>query len=218
MVMLENGPFLTPSLTLRLVRNNSSKRCILARMSTSLSRNRTKNAIFYFASNTRACGKIKLFKLLYLLDFEHFRQTGRSVTGYEYEAWKFGPVPASLMEEWEALDDDLSQYVTIIPEQVIKFFRETVVPVPGAEFDDSDFTPRQMKIMSDLATEHRDTLSGRMIDVTHAQNGAWDRVWSGGEGRQEPIPYALALPENSPHRAAILESAAEHKAFERAHG
>ena len=34
----------------------------------------------YFASNTRHCGKAKLFKLLHLLDFTHFRETGRSVT------------------------------------------------------------------------------------------------------------------------------------------
>ena len=54
------------------------------------------NAIIYFANHTRHLGKIKLFKLLYLLDFEHFRQTGRSVTGLDYRAWKFGPVPVAL--------------------------------------------------------------------------------------------------------------------------
>src|SRR3982074_1597293 len=45
-----------------------------------LSRNREKliNVIVFFASNTEHCGKVKLFKLLYLLDFAHFRQTGRS--------------------------------------------------------------------------------------------------------------------------------------------
>jgi uncharacterized phage-associated protein len=57
------------------------------------------NAILYFASHTRHCGKIKLFKLLYLLDFEHFRQTGRSVTSLDYRAWELGPVPIRLMQE-----------------------------------------------------------------------------------------------------------------------
>ena len=186
-------------------------------MSSPLARSRTKNAIFYFASNTRACGKVKLFKLLYLLDFEHFRQTGRSVTGYEYEAWKFGPVPADLMEEWESPEDDLREFVAIRPELVINHVRETVVPLPGVEFDESDFTPRQGQIMAELAERYRDTMSGQLIDVTHAQNGAWDRVWAGGAGRQESSPYELALPDNFPHREAILDSAAEHKAFARAH-
>lgn len=54
------------------------------------------NAIVFFAANTEHCGKIKLLKLLYLLDFEHFRQTGYSVTGMEYHAWKMGPVPTDL--------------------------------------------------------------------------------------------------------------------------
>jgi len=60
-----------------------------------ISRDREKlvNAIVFFAGNTRYCGKTKLFKLLYLLDFHHFRETGRSVTGLEYRAWKHGPVP-----------------------------------------------------------------------------------------------------------------------------
>ena len=46
-----------------------------------ISRNREKliNAIVYFAANTQHCGKVKLFKLLYLLDFAHFRETGRGV-------------------------------------------------------------------------------------------------------------------------------------------
>ena len=63
-----------------------------------------------------ACGKIKLFKLLYLLDFEHFRQTGKSATGLEYQAWKFGPVPIELMEEWEDLAPDLASLVHIVEE------------------------------------------------------------------------------------------------------
>lgn len=49
------------------------------------------NAIIFFANHTKHLGKIKLFKLLYLLDFEHFRQTGQNVTGLDYRAWKFGP-------------------------------------------------------------------------------------------------------------------------------
>lgn len=57
------------------------------------------NVAIYFATNTRSCGKIKLIKLLYLLDFEHYRQTGASVTGLEYHAMKMGPVPMDLYQE-----------------------------------------------------------------------------------------------------------------------
>ncbi|EQD73859.1 hypothetical protein B1A_04740, partial [mine drainage metagenome] len=53
------------------------------------------NAIIFFAIHTRFLGKTKLFKLLYFLDFEHHKETGRSVTGMDYFAWKMGPVPVA---------------------------------------------------------------------------------------------------------------------------
>jgi hypothetical protein len=40
-------------------------------------RNKLINAIVFFAMHTRYLGAIKLFKLLYLLGFEHLRSTGR---------------------------------------------------------------------------------------------------------------------------------------------
>ena len=89
-------------------------------------RQRLINAVVFFAKNTNYCGKIKLFKLLYLLDFEHFRQTGKSVTGFSYQAWKFGPVPIDLMAEWEQMEPDLASVVHIVEEQVIDFVRQTV--------------------------------------------------------------------------------------------
>jgi uncharacterized phage-associated protein len=38
-------------------------------------------------------------KLLYFLDFIHFKQTGKCVTGLDYYAWKRGPVPKKLFDE-----------------------------------------------------------------------------------------------------------------------
>lgn len=176
-------------------------------------RNREKfiQAILYFAHNTAALGKIKLFKLLYLLDFEHFRQTGRSVTGLEYRALKMGPVPSQLFQRWDALDDDLAAAIRIAPEKVFDYQRETVVPLQP--FSDKYFTKRELGLLERLAHQYRDTLSEGMIDVTHAENGAWAKVWSDGEGEYDPIPYALAIPEDNPNRAAILEAAAEHEAI-----
>lgn len=177
-------------------------------------RQRLINAVLFFAKNTNYCGKIKLFKLLYLLDFEHFRQTGKSVTGYDYQAWKFGPVPVDLMEEWEQLDPDLAQVVHIVPEPVIDFVRQSVKANDGVEFDDSEFTPRQLRIMDELAGRYRDTMSDKMIDVTHAQNGAWDKVWQGGKGAHQPIPYALGIPDDAPDKPILLEVANERAMHE----
>ncbi|MFM9971486.1 MAG: Panacea domain-containing protein [Burkholderiales bacterium] len=168
------------------------------------------NAIVFFATHTRNLGKIKLFKLLYLLDFEHFRQTGRSVTGLDYHAWKFGPVPVALEQEWEEPEADMAEAIRIEPEKLIDYVRETVAA--KASFDDGHFSKRELRIMADLVEKYRDELSHRMIDVTHAENGAWARVWNDGQGFDQPIDYSFSLADDDPHRAAILEFAREHQA------
>ena len=168
-------------------------------------------AILYFAHNTAALGKIKLFKLLYLLDFEHFRQTGRSVTGMEYRAWKMGPVPAELVQQWDELEEDLSAAIRIEPRPVIDYERQNVVPL--RPFDGQHFSKRELRLLAELAIRYHDTLSGKMIDVTHAENGAWAKIWAGGEGNDETIPYQLAIAEDDPNREAVLQAAEEYEAI-----
>lgn len=161
--------------------------------------------IVYFAANTRFCGKVKIFKLLYLLDFTHFRETGRSVTGLDYQAWKLGPVPEELAQEWYHLEQDLSQAIDIVPEQVIDYTRALVVPKRA--FNNEAFTKRELRIMRELAVRFYDDMSTPLVNVTHAERGPWDKIWDGGRGRNERIPYALAVPDDDPHRDLILESA-----------
>lgn len=185
-------------------------------MTTNSSRQKLINAIVFFASNTQYCGKIKLFKLLYLLDFEHFSQTGKSVTGFEYQAWKFGPVPTDLMEEWEDLSPDMAQAVHIESEKVIDFERQAVKVNTGVVFDDSYFTPRELRIMQTISDKYHKTYSPKMIDVTHEQNGAWDKIWQNGHGAQLHIPYALSIQNDDENRATLLEIGAQQHMYQAA--
>jgi uncharacterized phage-associated protein len=163
--------------------------------------------IVYFAANTKYCGKVKIFKLLYLLDFAHFRETGRSVTGLDYQAWKLGPVPDDLAQEWYELEHDLAAAIEVVPEKVIDYTR--ILVVPKRPFRNEYFTKRELKLMNQLATRFRDDTSMPLVNVTHTERGPWDKIWDGGKGRNERIPYALAIPDNDPHRDLILESARE---------
>jgi hypothetical protein len=105
--------------------------------------------------------------------------------------------------------------IRIQPEPVIDYVRETVVPLVA--FDDSHFTKRELRIMDELAARYRDTFSPAMIDVTHAENGAWAKIWQDGRGMSEAIPYALGLDPDSPSRESILEIAREREAIRRTH-
>ncbi|MEI7842799.1 MAG: Panacea domain-containing protein [Gallionellaceae bacterium] len=178
-----------------------------------IERNRLINLIIFFAENTLHCGKIKLFKLLYLLDFEHFCITGKSVTNFEYQAWKFGPVPVELMEEWEEFGADLLDKVHVEPEKIIDFTLQAVKVNQGVRFDEDNFTPRQLKLMAKLASRYKETRSPVMIDVTHEINGAWDKVWRNGVGAHQVIPYELAISDDAPARAELLSIASEQAMY-----
>src|SRR5436190_1617210 len=111
-------------------------------MSADRKREKLVNAALYFAQNTEHFGLVKLFKLLYFLDFEHYKDIGRSVTGLEYEAWEQGPVPAKLNREikqgaeqdiLDALNIDLRTF-----KEVKKFFKITA----KRRENNKVFTPR----------------------------------------------------------------------------
>jgi len=131
--------------------------------------------------------------------FIHFRATGRSVTGLDYRALKIGRVPLDLMQEWEELESDMADAINVVPEKVIGFIRAHVVP--KAVFDDSSFTRRELRLMRDLSTNFADELTKPLIGFTYEERGPWDKIWDGGRGNNERIPYALAL--STPTRIAM---------------
>jgi len=176
-----------------------------------LSHQRISNVIRYFAQNVECCGKVKLFKLLYLLDFQHVRETGKPVTGLDYQAWKFGPVPVQIMENWLDPDAEIAEGCSIVPETVFDYVRQTIRADPTFHFKEDLFSKRELRIMRDLADKYRQTGSPAMIDVTHQENGAWDRVWQNGKGAFNGIPYDLAIPEDDPNRESLLEIQKEYR-------
>src|SRR6266478_5627898 len=81
-----------------------------------VSRDREKliNAIIYFLRETKHCHTLKLFKLLNFSDFEHFRQTGRTIFGLDYRALPKGPVPTQLNNELKrGGNDDLRAAIAL---------------------------------------------------------------------------------------------------------
>lgn len=107
------------------------------------------NVIVFFARNTRYLGKTKLCKLLYFLDFEHFKETGRSVTGFDYYAWKNGPVPVELYQEIDMPEPDLAERVRFTEKPTRRGPMLTVEAV--SEFDASLFSKRERRLMESLA-------------------------------------------------------------------
>jgi uncharacterized phage-associated protein len=148
------------------------------------------NAIIYFLTNTKYCGKTKLFKLLYYLDFMHFRETGKSVTGLEYFAWQFGPVPKSLADEINSPSDELKKSITIQGNQGTD--SNFTLIKPKRKFDDNYFSKRELRLLENVAFIFKEAKAENMVDASHLPNHPWDKTIN-TKGEMAKIDYTLAL-------------------------
>ncbi len=167
-------------------------------------REKLADAIIFFAKKTKYCGLIKLFKLLYYLDFIHFRETGRSVTGLDYVVWKRGPAPAHLWAEIKnGLGEDLAKAVTFQgpdPDET----RSLTKILPRREFDGRYLTRREKRILEELAFLFLEAKADAMIEVTHFRGAPWDRTKK-EQGLNAKIDYMLALDGSSDKQLKLEE-------------
>jgi uncharacterized phage-associated protein len=145
------------------------------------------NAIIYFATNTKYCGKTKLMKLLYFLDFLHFKQTGKSVTGLDYFAWKMGPVPKVLFDELSGdMKSDMRAAIKVLPKDGFQGIQPKTKP------DIRFFSKREMKLLEDLSFIFEEANAEVMVESTHLKNEPWDRTLR-TKGEFQEIDYMLAI-------------------------
>lgn len=169
------------------------------------------NAIKYFCEHTAACEKKKLFKLLYALDFEHFAKTGRTVTGYNYKAWRMGPVPIELNREIENRNPDL--LATFDLEQGPSGY-DSLCLVSKTPFETKWFSRRELAMLHDLADRFMDATGAEMEQWTHQVGMPWHQVYKveGRENQFIPFEYELeGLPNED--KETILDIAREREAI-----
>ena len=154
-------------------------------------RDKLLNALVYFSRNTHSCGKTKLFKLLYFLDFIHFRETGKSVTGLNYYAWDKGPVPQDLFHELKQPDKDLKETIALLKQSEDEDDKLCRV-IARKPFDPKYFTKREMKLMERLSFIFKDALAKDMVEITHLTGTPWDKTIN-EKGLGKRIDYSLAI-------------------------
>jgi hypothetical protein len=83
--------------------------------------------------------------------------------------------------------------------------------IPKVAFDDSSFTRRELRLMRDLSAHFADDVTKPLVGFAHEMREPWDKIWDGGSGNNEQIPYTMAVSDSDPNRDAILESAREYE-------
>lgn len=139
-------------------------------------------------------GETVLYKLLYFIDFDHYEQYGKSVTGLTYVHQQFGPVPLQ------------AQYHPVVQEMKM----DDALKVFSQEY----FGKRQKRyvalrkhalgILNEEEKETIDQVINRLSDMSAtkiAQYVHLDIPWKATKSR-EIIPYQLAFEREAPFSRA----------------
>ena len=177
-------------------------------MQNSIYRKKLLSAVLFFAKNTKHLNLTKLSKLLYFLDFTHFKQTGYPSIGLNYYAFRRGPVPKDFWLEVKdgTVPEDFKGKLALIPktDEDDQSFKE--IEFRGlAKPDLSVFTPREVGILKELAFIFRDAKAWEISEVSHLPNQPWDSTIK-TSGVNCPIDYLRSVDEKS---EVSLEEATE---------
>lgn len=168
-------------------------------MQANIYRKKLLNAVLFFAKKTRYVNTTKLSKLLYFLDFTHFKETGYPSIGLKYYAFQKGPVPKDFWLEVKDgnVPEDFRGKLALIrrTDDLAPSFKE----IEFRAISDSDlsvFTPREVEILNKLAFVFRDAKAWDMSEVSHLPKQPWD-ITIKEHGENCPIDYLLSIDEQS---------------------
>jgi uncharacterized phage-associated protein len=135
-------------------------------------------------ANNRLLGKVKLFKLLYYLDFDHYQTYKLPITGDMYRKLPYGPVPrngANVLSGMvaEGLIDMTTQQVGDYTQYVFK-----ALHLPHTE---ETFSKTEIEVLYQVCLKWANHSTNEIVTATHGE-----APWLGVEMGDE-IPYSLAF-------------------------
>lgn len=157
------------------------------------------NATLFFAQNTKRVNLGKLSKLIYFLDFMHFKQAGYPSIGLKYYAFEKGPVPRDFWAEIKDgnVPEDFKGKFGLIErtDDFAPSYREVEV-IAIEKPDLSVFTPREIKILEELAFVYKEAKAKDISEVSHLPKEPWD-ITIKKKGKNKLIDYLLSIDEKS---------------------
>lgn len=124
-------------------------------------------------------GMVKLNKILFFIDFKNFRDTGRSVTGAEYQKLPLGPAPRALKPVLDEMKEQ--NEATVQSVNYFSYSQERVIALRAP--DDTQFTPAERQLVEEVIAEFRPYNASEISELSHGFLG-WQIAELG-----DTIPY-----------------------------
>ncbi|MEW5843765.1 MAG: type II TA system antitoxin MqsA family protein [Bacteroidota bacterium] len=122
----------------------------------------------------------RLNKYLFYSDFLNYKNTGFSISGYNYAAIPLGPVP----QDYKTVYDLLEEHNYILTEPYETEFDFTEKFVLAKEFDSSLFSQIELESLKTVRQKFATLKTKKIIDMSHEELG-----WLENKDRKDLISY-----------------------------
>jgi hypothetical protein len=152
------------------------------------------NAILFFSKRVKYPVTTKIFKLLFVFDFFHFKQYGQTVTNLNYFARLTGPVPSDFLEEIKSgtLPEDFQKDLALAPFQPVSMNAEEFEFQAKRPAALGIFSQREKKILDELVHAFEDASPHMMSEAAFLKNRPWKKTLE-DKGEGALIDYLLAI-------------------------
>lgn len=187
-----------------------------------INRRRVIEAFAFLAKAVKRPNKTLLYKMLAELDFRHFSETGFPTTDLEWIAFPKGPVPSQLHNEITKGSDIV---LPVDLAEALSCRKTTKKTRDGRTFDEfvftarrkadlTIFTPRQVRILEEVAEIYKHATATQASAASHEPNAPWTKtVRTKGEGAKIILVDSVKLPKGVT-REKILAKLSERRDFE----
>lgn len=141
-----------------------------------------KNTILFFINRFGGVFRTQLNKLLFYADFVSYRELGMSVTGLQYNAIKYGPVPVRWDRVYSSFNDIYPQPTDTGNGNI----RNKLVSQTPC--DTSVFTDRQLNILNSVYEKFKGLSSREISEISHQE-----QAWQTHINANEPINFKHAF-------------------------
>jgi putative zinc finger/helix-turn-helix YgiT family protein len=128
------------------------------------------NMVIYFLN--AAPQRTRLNKFLFYADFLNFKNTGSSITGCNYAAIDFGPVP----HEWRWIYNSLENDGCISTEPYYKDGEEQERFITQKNFNESLFSDQELESMKTVKDRFENLNTTRVKDLSHKELGWLENI------------------------------------------
>lgn len=136
------------------------------------------------AANNTLLGKVKLFKLLYYVDFDHYQAFKTPITGDIYYKFPYGPVGTTVESVLQEMASD--GLITISTKPIGEVTQYVFTPLTESK-PHKVFSPSEMEVLEQVAKKWANHRTTEIVTATHGE-APWRAVEMGSE-----IPYSLAF-------------------------